>query len=56
MGVSEIKRDSATGAAADGGTACKPVPSHTFRGGGIYCLRRNAMGYGLYQVGTVKRG
>jgi len=31
MGVSDIKRDSATGR-------------------GIYCLRRNAMGYGLYQA------
>ncbi|CAK9006514.1 unnamed protein product [Durusdinium trenchii] len=30
MGVSDIKRDTATG-------------------GGIYCLRRNAVGYGLYQ-------
>ncbi|CAE7368653.1 unnamed protein product [Symbiodinium natans] len=36
MGVSEIKRDSATG-------------------GGIYCLRRNAMGYGLYQSNTEPR-
>eukprot|EP00931_Biecheleriopsis_adriatica_P050540 TRINITY_DN29269_c0_g1_i1.p1 TRINITY_DN29269_c0_g1~~TRINITY_DN29269_c0_g1_i1.p1 ORF type:complete len:490 (-),score=110.35 TRINITY_DN29269_c0_g1_i1:79-1548(-) len=33
MGVSEIKRDSATG-------------------GELYCLRRNAMGYGLYQAGV----
>lgn len=36
MGVSEIKRDSATG-------------------GGIYCLRRNAMGYGLYQSSAEPR-
>ena len=33
MGVSDIKRDTATG-------------------GGIYCLRRNAVGYGLYQDDT----
>jgi len=33
MGVSEIKRDAASG-------------------GALYCLRRNALGYGLYEVGV----